>query len=259
MTRKPTQRKRPLSRPRRGAPRAAAEGVESPRAGEETRSRILRTAFQLFHEQGYHATGVATILREAEVNAGSLYHFFPSKEALLVAVLEFALRLLRPAVMEPAERRSHDPLQRVFELFQQYREGMHAWGCRMGCPIGNLALEVADDHEPARRLIHANFENWIGEVRAWLDEAGERLPGDVDRSQLARFVLTVLEGGLMQARAAGSLGPFDDSVAQMRRYFEALEQVARLRRAGPLSPGIRNDSTRRARGRSARPRRASTG
>ena len=35
-----------------------------------TRDRLLKTAFQLFHEQGYHATGVATILREAGVNAG---------------------------------------------------------------------------------------------------------------------------------------------------------------------------------------------
>ena len=39
---------------------------------------------RLFHEQGYSATGIATILREADVNSGSLYHLFPSKEALLV-------------------------------------------------------------------------------------------------------------------------------------------------------------------------------
>lgn len=196
-------------------------------AAHETRTRILRTAFQLFHEQGYHATGIATILREADVNAGSLYHFFPSKEALLIGVLEFALILLRPAVMDPAEQRSDDPIERVFALLQQYREGMHAWGCRMGCPIGNLALEVADDNAEARVLIHQNFENWILAVRKWLDDAGERLPATIDRAQLARFVLTVMEGAIMQARAAGNLDPFDDSVAQLRAYFDALERVAR--------------------------------
>ena len=192
----------------------------------ETRTRILQTAFQLFHEQGFHATGIATILRQAGVNAGSLYHFFPSKDALLIGVLEHALELLRPAVMEPAEQRTDDPLERVFELLAQYREGMELWGCRMGCPIGNLALEVADDGAEARALIHRNFEHWINAVRQWLDEAGSRLPTDVDRGQLARFVLTVMEGGIMQARAAGELAPFDDSVAQLRAYFAALERIA---------------------------------
>ena len=50
--------------------------------GASTKSRIIETALRLFHEQGYTATGIATILREAKVNSGSLYHFFPSKEAL---------------------------------------------------------------------------------------------------------------------------------------------------------------------------------
>jgi TetR/AcrR family transcriptional repressor of nem operon len=195
---------------------------------ESTRTRILRTAFQLFHEQGYHATGVATILREAGVNPGSLYHAFPSKEALLTGVLEYALVLLRPAVMDPVEERTSDPIERIFTLLAQYREGMLQAGCRMGCPIGNLALEVSDDHPEARTLIHRNFENWAAEVKGWLDEAADRLPRDMDRAQFARFILTVMEGGLMQARASGDLAPFDDSVAQLRAYTAALKARARL-------------------------------
>ncbi len=210
------------ARRRKASPPPAAPPPPSP----DTRTRILDTAFQLFHEQGYHATGVSTLLREAEVNSGSLYHFFPSKDALLVGVLEHALELLRPRVMAPAEARTDDPIERVFALLAQYREGMHAWGCRMGCPIGNLALEVADDHADARALVHRNFENWTAVVRSWLDDAGDRLPRTVDRGQLARFVLTVMEGGIMQARAAGTLKPFDDCVAQLRAYFDSLQALA---------------------------------
>jgi TetR/AcrR family transcriptional repressor of nem operon len=214
-------------KPTRGGGDAGRRGLVPPGLGSrDTRGRILRCAFQLFHEQGYHATGIATILREAKVNAGSLYHFFPSKDALLVGVLEYALTILRPAVMDPAERRSRDPLERVFELLAQYREGLQAMGCRMGCPIGNLALEVADDNAQARALIHKNFQNWALAVEKWLDDAGDRLPRALDRGQLARFVLTVMEGGIMQARAAGSLVPYDDGVAQLRSYFDSLQTVA---------------------------------
>jgi TetR/AcrR family transcriptional repressor of nem operon len=209
-------------------------------AGEDTRGRIVRTAFQLFHEQGYHATGVATILREAGVNPGSLYHAFSGKEELLEGVLEYALELLRPAVM--------DPFERVFALMAQYREGMARAGCRMGCPIGNLALEISDDHPKARELIHRNFENWTDEVEGWLTVAADRLPRATDRRCLARFVLTVMEGGLMQARAAGQLAPFDESVAQLRDYFNCLEELARSERGrGPRAqrtPGTEGGGSR---------------
>ena len=192
----------------------------------ETKERILRTAFQLFHEQGFHATGVATIVREAGINPGSLYHFFPGKDQLLLQVLEFATHYLGPAVMEPVEQLTSDPIDRVFALLDQYREGMLQRGCRMGCPIGNLALEVSDGNPDARLLIHRNFENWATRVKGWLVEAGDRLPDDLDRGRLAHFVLTVMEGGLMQARAAGHMGPFDDSVAVLRDHFARLGRQA---------------------------------
>jgi len=214
---------------------APHEGAQDPPG---TRERLLATSFRLFHEQGYHATGIATILREAGVNAGSLYHIFPSKEALLIGVLEYALTQLVPQVMGPAEARKTDPIERVFGLLDQYRDMMGFLGCRMGCPIGNLALEVADDNPDARKLIDANFKNWVRHVKTWLDAAGERLPRTVDRGQLAHFVLTVMEGGIMQSRARGDLGPFDESVAQLRAYFDSLEALARFQykedaRAGP--------------------------
>ncbi len=92
----------------------------------------------------------------------------------------------------------------------------------MGCPIDNLALELGDHNPEVRALIHDNFRNGSAGVRGWLDAAGDRLPTDVDRSKLADFVLAVMEGAIMQARAAGNLGPYDRSVAQLRDYFDRL-------------------------------------
>ncbi|HRK30445.1 MAG TPA: TetR/AcrR family transcriptional regulator [Tepidisphaeraceae bacterium] len=204
---------------------------------QDTKARILEVAFRLFHEQGYHATSVATILREAGVNSGSLYHYFSGKEQLLVGVLEWALGELRPQVMDAVEARTADPLERIFSLLEQYRDGMKLFGCRMGCPIGNLALEVADDHPEARQLIHRNFANWAAIVKGWLDAAGDRLPPTCNREQLSRMVLTVMEGAIMQARAAGNLQPFDDSVAQFRAYIDALKREAARSRSAVAAMG----------------------
>lgn len=202
------------------------DALDGAGVARSTRERLVQTAMRLFHEQGYHATGVATILREAGVNSGSLYHFFPGKEALLVAVLEMYIDWLRPVILEPAEKATTDPIERVFALLDQYRQGLVMTGCTKGCPIGNLALELADDHPAARALIDRNFRNWTKGVADWLRSAGDRLPRDVDRDAIAQLVLTIMEGGLMQARAAGGIGPFDAAVAQLRNYFRMLEEHA---------------------------------
>jgi TetR/AcrR family transcriptional regulator, transcriptional repressor for nem operon len=188
-----------------------------------TRERLIYAAMRLFQEQGYTATGVSTILREAGVNAGSLYHYFSSKEELLKAVLETYAGMLDQVVMKPQrEAMPDDPVERVFTLLEWYRAGMEQTGCTLGCPIGNLALEVSDHLPEVRNWIEWNFEGWCKEVQRWLDEAGDRFPAGTDTWALSRFVLTVMEGGIMQSRAERSLEAFDQGVVQLHDYFELL-------------------------------------
>jgi AcrR family transcriptional regulator len=196
-------------------------------SGAETRERILEVAARLFHEQGFAATGVATILRGAGVHSGSLYHFFPGKDALLVGVMERHLDRLRPTILDPAERATDHPLGRVFALLGVYRRDLLISRCTRGCPVGNLALEVGDRKPEVRALIEEYFSRWVRRVRRWLDAASSQLPPDLDRLALAGFVLTVMEGAVMQARATGSLAPFDASVGQLRAHFEDLTEQAR--------------------------------
>lgn len=199
----------------------------------ETRDRILEVAARLFHERGFRATGVATILREAGVNSGSLYHFFPSKEAVLAGVLQRHLDAVGPTILEPAQNATDDPIERVFALLELYRRRLLVAGCTRGCPIGNLALEVADGKPRIRALIEENFSAWTRGVRSWLEAAGDRLPADVDRGELSRLVLAVMQGAVMQARAAGTLEPFDASVAGLRSHVELLQERARRERSEP--------------------------
>ena len=58
----------------------------------ETREVILKSAAKVFFENGFEKTSVKMILKEAGIVTGSLYHFFPSKEALFEAVVEDFLK-----------------------------------------------------------------------------------------------------------------------------------------------------------------------
>ncbi len=91
-----------------------------------------------------------------------------------------------------------------------------------GCPIGNLALELAETHQGARGLLAQNFTGWRDALRSTLDDASDRLPEGADTEALATFVLTTMEGAVMLARAYRSLQPFDAAVSQLRDYFDRL-------------------------------------
>jgi AcrR family transcriptional regulator len=188
----------------------------------ETRERLVEAARRLFHEQGYTATGIAQILDAAEANSGSLYYFFPTKEDLLLAVLELYKDLLRPIVVQPVFDRVADPIERIFGILDGYRKQLLATKYQFGCPIGNLALELTNSHPAARKLIAENFGGWRKAIEQCLLDAAGRLPASVDREQLALFVLTTMEGAVMLARTYHDIKPYDVAVTQLRDYFDRL-------------------------------------
>ena len=140
-----------------------------------TRERLVEAARILFWKHGYSSTGIAQILKEADAGSGSLYYFFPTKEDLLLAVLEWYRENLRSQVVQPVFDRVTDPIERIFGILDGYRRGLLMTSYQRGCPIGNLALELADSHPAARELLAVNFTGWRKVIEQCLTE-GCRLP-----------------------------------------------------------------------------------
>lgn len=197
----------------------------STKAMSDTRDRLITAAMRLFHENGFHSTSIAGILAEAGAHAGSLYHFFPTKQDLLLAVLDRYRIGIHPLLLEPSWTGVADPIERIFALLAQYRLLLQKSDCAYGCPIGNLALELVDPDPAVRELLVANFDAWTLAVESCLEDAQERFPGDLDRRRLATFVLTSMEGGVMLSRTHRSLAPFDAAVDALRDYFKRLERA----------------------------------
>jgi TetR/AcrR family transcriptional repressor of nem operon len=209
-----------------------------PRPASTTRDRIILAAVELFYSQGYEGTGMAQILKKSRANSGSFYFFFKSKEQLLDAVLDWYLANLEPIILRPVYAGSEDPVERIFLLLDGYRQKILMTDFTFTCPIGRLALEI----DPGRRKIHnkiaANFDGWTAAVQQFLQDAAHRFPAGTDFHQLAQFVLTVMEGGVMQSRAHRSIVPFDSSVDQLRRHIEHLQQLGKKTKSNKI-PGER--------------------
>lgn len=188
----------------------------------KARDRIIEAAMELFWAKGYNSTSISDILSRTQLNSGSLYHAFPGKQDILVAVLECYRDGLYPMLVEPAWRGVDDPIERIFALLAKYRWLILETDCTYGCPIGSLALELHEADPAVRELLAVNFAGWVGAIERCLADAGERLPAELDRRALAEFVLTTMEGGVMQARTHRDVGHFDRGVAMLRDHFAML-------------------------------------
>src|SRR5271170_6379703 len=148
--------------------------------GDDTRERLVMTALRLFGEKGYESTSVSDILKAAGANSGSLYHFFPTKQDLLLEVLRRYRDGIGPMLLAPAWEGVDDPIERVFALLAAYRRALAGTECLYGCPIGSLALEIHEPDPPVRELLSVNFSGWVSHIRACLDAARSRLPRSVN-------------------------------------------------------------------------------
>ena len=201
-------------------------------AQRKVRERIIDAAMELFWAKGYNSTSIADILGRTRLNSGSLYHAFPGKQDILLAVLERYRDGLYPMLVDPAWQDVADPVERIFALLARYRSMIVETDCTYGCPIGSLALELHDADPAVRQLLADNFAGWVGAIERCLDAAADRLPPDLDRRALAEFVLTAMEGGVMQSRTHRDIAHFDRGVAMLRDHFEML-----LARGASNTPG----------------------
>lgn len=114
------------------------------------RERVLRTADRLFYAEGIRAVGVDRVAREADVSKMTLYRHFPTKDDLVVTVLEArntpALDALRAAGTGAGDARG-----RVLACFEALEPWVTSQRFR-GCPFMNASLELADPGHPARAV-----------------------------------------------------------------------------------------------------------
>lgn len=190
----------------------------------DTRQTLIHTAMELFAAKGYHSTSVADILRAAGANSGSLYHYFPGKQDLLLAVLDAYHDGIDDRLLGPAWGEVEDPLDRVFALLGRYRELLITSDFFFGCPIGNIALEIHEPDPAVRERLMANFDAWEAAVARCLEDAAPQLADSADPESLATLVLALMEGGVMLSRTYRSPEPFDRAVAELRRLLTLLSR-----------------------------------
>ena len=171
----------------------------------DARERLVSTAAKLFHERGYTAVSVSDICLAAGLKKGSFYHFFESKHALLLETIEGFAEHSRAGMRELG--RTHgsvrDTIVGMFDGMARTYEARRAAGDgrMLGCPIGNLALEMADRDPEIRAKLEGTFREWKQELARMLARAHTEGELDVpDPDATAESLVALVEGAVLLAK-----------------------------------------------------------
>jgi TetR/AcrR family transcriptional repressor of nem operon len=178
--------------------------------GERTRARIVEEAAGLIHERGVAGTTLDDVKAAAEVSGSQLYHYFPDKNDLVQAVIDYQADTT-VSNQRHADLGSAEGVQAWRNMVIRAAERAQAKG---GCPLGSLGGQLAESDPEARSLIAAGFQRWTTEISEGLRslQASGQLPPGIDPDDLAVTLLATLQGGLLLAQVQRSTRPFETAV-----------------------------------------------
>lgn len=171
----------------------------------DTRNKIIQSASELIYASSYSDVGVQAICNHAGVKKGSFYHFFPSKRDLALAMIDAQSEQAGNTILAPSFASHIPPLQRFSHLF----ELMHSVQAQskntchhvLGCPIGNLAMEMSTRDEILRQKLDNAFSKLKQLFKTTLQQALDN--GDIsgiDTDSSADAILAYFEGIILLAK-----------------------------------------------------------
>lgn len=165
---------------------------------EETRSKILHTALELFSKNGYDATGVAEICERAKVSKGAFYYHFPSKQDLFLALLADWLSAL-DVNLQVASASAQDIPQAIEkmadasgEVFEDLQDGFPF--------LLEFWTQASRQPEIWRKVVepYRKYLSYFADViQLGIDQQAFR--EDLDPEMTSRFLTAIVMGLLLQA------------------------------------------------------------
>ena len=191
--------------PKRGRP------AKSGRDSNQTKQLLIQSGVEYFTEFGFAASGIDLILKKVSVPKGSFYHYFSSKEAFGLAVIEEYSRYFAKKLDIHLLNENNKPLIRIANFAIDAKEGMTRYNFKRGCLIGNLEQEVTQLPESQRLQLLATFDDWQRKMAVCLQLAQQEnaIAPSLDCNALASFFWLGWEGAIAKSKLTQNLAPID--------------------------------------------------
>ena len=182
---------------------------------QDTREHLLATGEQLCMHRGFTGMGLSELLKTAEVPKGSFYHYFRSKEAFGVAMLErhyagYHQRLTAHFTAGPGNYRD-----RLLAYYQETLNQFCQQGIISGCLTVKLSAEVCDLSEDMRTAMDKGASGIIALLAQTLEHGRQdsSLTFVGDALTQAQVLYALWLGANLQAKISRSALPLESALA----------------------------------------------
>jgi TetR/AcrR family transcriptional repressor of nem operon len=178
------------------------------RENSELRAHIVKTAYARVFEGGYKGVSMGDIAAAAGIKKANLFHYYPSKEALALAVFDFAAQDARRWIDDELGT-DGDPIELIEGLFDSTAALMDESACSRGCFVGNVAQELSNENEAIRRRVAEVLDYWHARLVDVLEQgiARGRFRAEIPSPDAAEAVLALFEGAVLLAKARKHTAP----------------------------------------------------
>lgn len=181
-----------------------------------TRSRILLTMARLIEKQGYHATGLNEIIRESGAPKGSVYYYFPGgKEQIGVEAIVESGRIIAER-LERVLDEENQPADAIHHFLMQMADNVEVSHFGAGSPLTTASVETAVTSEPINKACQEAFELIISVFKQKFIDGGF---SESQSTELALYVTTVIEGGILMSRTYHQAEPLRAAGRQLQAYL----------------------------------------
>jgi AcrR family transcriptional regulator len=194
------------------------------RQPDVTRETILDAAFQEVHRHGFQAASLANILAKTGLTKGALYHHFPTKDDLGLAVIDEVVRAGLDAMMFAPLRESDTPFDTLLEIVRRKAQRADLENVSLGCPLNNLMQEMSPLNATFKKRLNAVLATWQAAVADALTRAQKQgtVRRDVDCRAAALFIVSSWEGCVGVAKAMQSVKDFRLCMKQLEEHVAGL-------------------------------------
>jgi TetR/AcrR family transcriptional repressor of nem operon len=205
------------------------------REPDVTREKLLRAAFEEIYRRGYQSASLETILAQARVTKGALYHHFPDKAALGRAVVDEVVSglLLRRWSVDTLAETAGDPVTAIQEVIRHRSAELTPREVELGCPLNNLAQEMSPLDERFRRSVNRAFDTWREAFSRALErgQAEGSVRRKVDPRKTSDFIVAAIEGSYGLAKNAQSTAMLRSNLEVLNGFLDTLRPTDRPRKA----------------------------
>jgi TetR/AcrR family transcriptional repressor of nem operon len=190
----------------------------------DARTRLLDAAMQVIRAQGYSATTVDDICREAGFTKGAFFHHFKSKEDLAVAAAAHFSAMAETLFGTAPYHALPDPLDR-FLAYIDFRSAIIDGPIReFTCLLGTMVQEAYETHPAIRQACDTGIRTHAAGIAKDIEAARALYAPGATWSALglALYTQAVLQGAFILAKAKNDPEIARECVSHLRRYIESL-------------------------------------